>query len=286
MPSNSQFFGFLVALISVILLQFGFIFQKSGLIELKTFDIRTSKRALLFTKAFTIWVIGSLLTIIGALAFFYALTLGNLSQLQPLQGLGPLIIGLLSYFILKDKLLSYEWVGIFLSVIGLLFLTALSQTSINQATIDEALILIISVIILFMAYAFGFFIKKLNILGIGIFEGFMAGILAGFASVFAKIGLPSLIDSFNIHWAIFALIFSQITAFVLLQKGFSLGNVAKVASIFTITSILNPVFFGIVFFSEPFNIELGIGIVLILLGGILLSGKSQIELDSDFKNQI
>ena len=197
--ANSQFFGFLVALISVILLQFGYVFQKIGLNGLKAFDIRTNKRALLSSKAFIVWVAGSLFTIIGSLFFFYALTLGNLSQLQPLQGLGPLIIALLNFLILKDKLLSYEWAGVFLSVIGLLFLTTLSQTSINQATIDEALIFLISVIILFMAYGFGLFIKKLNILGTGIFEGIMAGILAGFASIFAKIGLPSFIDSLSIH---------------------------------------------------------------------------------------
>ncbi|MHA2365106.1 MAG: EamA family transporter [Candidatus Hodarchaeales archaeon] len=270
--------GFILALISVILLQFGYIFQKIGLNDfIEIFSI--NKKAGIKSEAFQIWFSGTLLTTLGSIIFFYSLTLGNLSVLQPLQGLGPLIIVILGIVILKDKLLKFEWIGIILSTVGLLILPLFSQLQTTEANIDELTVLLVSFIIFVFTILLGYFIQHWELLEKGIIEGIIAGLLAGYASIFAKIGIPPLIGSLTIHWAIITLIICQLMAFILLQRGFALGNVAKIASIFTSISILNPVLYGIFFFEEPFHIFQGMGILFILIGAILLSKKSQFEVN-------
>lgn len=269
---------FILAIFSVILLQIGYVGQKSGI---KAFNIfSTSKIAGFKARIFHIWLIGTLLTILGTILFFYALTLGNLSSIQPIQGLGPVIIAILSVFILKDSLLSREWSGIGLVTIGIILLSIFIQSSNSNEFIDEFAIIVTSIFLIVLTAVTGILLQRYGQTGRGMVEGLISGLFAGLASVFAKLGLPPLLESFSLHWGLIALIIAQILAFIILQRGFSLGNVTKVASLFTSMSILGPVLYGIYLFHEPFHIVQGFGIILIIMGAILLSKKSQFELHS------
>ena len=60
---------------------------------------------------------------LSALLFVYALKFGDLSALYPLVSLAYIWTILLSLWFLKEKINNYKWIGIFLIVIGIIFIS-------------------------------------------------------------------------------------------------------------------------------------------------------------------
>ena len=103
----------LLAILGVTVMSFGYLFQKIGLKEMETLKF------IFNTKHGLIWIIGTILTFLGSLLFFVSLGFGDLTVIQPITGLSPAIVTILSVVVFKTTLHKNELYGILTSVFGI-----------------------------------------------------------------------------------------------------------------------------------------------------------------------
>ena len=261
--SNSA--SVLLAIIGVVIMSFGYLFQKIGLKEFQ--GIRSFYK----NKYGFIWMTGTFLTFGGSLLFFIALGFGDITIIQPITGLSPAIVTVLGVVVFNTVLHRNEVLGIILSVVGIIFVSYRVTGQVQSLFISELILnyfsigASISILLLVLA------LNWLPSSDTGLIEGILAGITTGLSSIYAKIGLNYLIDSGIFHWSILAFIVLQTAAFISLQRALSHGRMDKIVTIFTSISILLPVGFGIIFLAEMINFLNILGMIMILIGVILLA---------------
>jgi uncharacterized membrane protein len=64
------------------------------------------------------WLMGLLATIIGWFLFVKATGMGEISLVQPLMSVGDILLVLMAVVFLKERLITWEWIGLFLTVLG------------------------------------------------------------------------------------------------------------------------------------------------------------------------
>ncbi len=113
----------LLAIISSILYGIGLVIQKkgvekiSGLKLLKNFSIKNLKkliRKLLNKKLLSGVIIGG----IGTLFYWKAISIGELSILQPLTNINVIVVWIFGWVYLKERIRSKEWIGLILIFVG------------------------------------------------------------------------------------------------------------------------------------------------------------------------
>ena len=258
-------FSILMALIGVTIMSFGYLFQKIGLKDMKTLKVIYNSRSGM------IWLFGTGLTFLGSFLFFIALGYGDLTIIQPITGLSPAIVTILSLVVFKTTLHKNELYGIVLSVLGIGFISYRTVDSTSSISLTKDVLnnfsIVTSMIIIILVIALNY----VHSLDAGLMEGIIAGVTAGMASIYAKIGLNYYLNGHILHWTLLAFIIMQATAFYALQKALHHGRMDKIITIFTSISILLPVGFGVIFLAEMINIINIFGMILILTGVILLA---------------
>ncbi|MEW5896858.1 MAG: EamA family transporter [Nanoarchaeota archaeon] len=92
-----------------------------GALLLKIASAKVTRNPLSFLKIGKIYG-GIFLYGISALIFIYALRFGELSVLYPLAGLSYIWTSLLSIKFLNEEINLYKWLGIFLIILGVIFI--------------------------------------------------------------------------------------------------------------------------------------------------------------------
>lgn len=92
-----------------------------GALLLKKTSARVNRNPFSLLKIGSIYG-GVLLYGISALIFIYALRFGELSVLYPIAGLSYVWTAFLSVKFLKEEMNTYKWMGIFLILLGILFI--------------------------------------------------------------------------------------------------------------------------------------------------------------------
>ena len=284
-------FPILLGLIGIILLQIGLIIQKNGLHLLftnQTFHFAKESLINLFTtKSFFSWLFGTFIAFCGAFLGFYAISISEVTIIQPLVGLGPIILILLLTIFFDYHFNIFQWISIGMSTIGVVFL-AIPEQNYQTVTniVNQGVIVNISIVSMLIVVIIGYLQYAFKIFKVCIFECVIAGILGALPSLYAKIAMPELIDSFNIfHWSIIALVLSQLFAFIIFQRGIHKGNFPTVASIFTALTILIPVIIASLWMSEQIDLIQAIGIIMIIVGAISLY-QEDFKSDSALENVI
>ena len=255
----------LMGIVGISIQSIGYVLQKIGIIHYKSLKqfVRDDK--------FNIWLLGTAIAFLGASLFFLALPLSSISIIQPIIGIGPAVVAIFGFFILKSNLHKYELIGIFLTVLGIFFLSYELNPNVSYLNINEFDFFLISVIIISIIISISNILYRFNFFDLGIEEGIISGVFGGFSSIFGKIGVFYLLESFTIHWALIALLFTQLISFILFQKGLHSGKMEKVVSVFTAMAILLPIAIGILFFGEILNVINILGIFIILIGSVMLA---------------
>jgi len=118
----------LLTIVSSILYGIGLVIQKkgiekiSGLKLLKNFSIKNMKkliRELLNKKLLTGVIIGG----IGTLFYWKAISIGELSILQPLTNINIIVVWIFGWVYLKERIRSREWIGLLLIFVGAVVLS-------------------------------------------------------------------------------------------------------------------------------------------------------------------
>ena len=215
------------------------------------------------------------MTTVSATIIFIAISIGQISIIQPLTGFGPVITAILVTFYFKEKLLPLEWFAILISSFGVILLSIASISVGNsERLLNENDFLIISLFLISIILIFGWFLKKTNYLKPGFIEGIVSGLVGGFPSLFAKLAISNVLSGNIFHWSVIALLGTQAVAFLFLQKGLHLTeNIAIVVNLFTATSILLPVVLAIVFYNEKITLLQLIGIILLIIADMFLGTR-------------
>ena len=159
-----------------------------------------------------------------------------------------------------------------MSAVGVIFL-AIPEQNYQAVTdiVNQGIIFNVSVLSMLAVVIIGYLQYAFKIFKVGIFESVVVGILGALPSLYAKIAIPELLNTFNnYHWSIIALILSQLAAFIFFQRGIHKGNFPIVASIFTALTILIPVIIASIWMSENISFIQIIGIIMIVIGAISL----------------
>ncbi len=272
-----MFIPILVALTGTIILNIGFVLQKSEAEKLPPFitkDIGNSLRQILKCK---IWLFGTLLTTSGWLFFLIAISLAPLTVIAPLSNAGVIILAGISVFYLKESLHIYEWIGFCAILVGVIFIPIYSIPVTNDGVeVDVLLLLVITIVALIGLLILKISQKLLFPLKNGSILGIASGVTAGLGSAYTKmLGLlteeliPLLIA------LLFVGIF-QILSFLTLQTAFQQERATIVVPLFNSFATLLPLIYGVFVFSETIPFGQLIGILLMVLGASALfqfSGK-------------
>jgi drug/metabolite transporter (DMT)-like permease len=185
---------------------------------------------------------------------------------------------------LHEPLKIIEWAGILISGTGVLGLTVFTTTNEpkNLSASIELLLLIISTVIIAGSVLISRVSLRYYFLKPGLLEGLTGGIVGGLPSLLAKIAISRAAQLDVLHWSIIMLVITQGLAFYFLQRGFHVGHIAVVASLFTATSIIIPVSIAFFLFDETLHMLQIVGIMLIIMGAIFFSQRTQ-EIEQKYR---
>lgn len=235
-----------------------------------------------------IWVLGAIFSFIGWVLHFQALTIGDITIVQPLMNTQVVIIVLIGVAILKEKLLPSEWLGIFILLVGavILSITGKEKTVASMKILSLAILTVIMVIFIIVLGAGINRYKEGKPYEIGL--SVIAGILFGINAIYMKAAGANFTiktgNEFSVsslqHWAIMlsAIYFyfvplAGLSGFFISQWTFTHGRASIAVPIFTTISMVIPVIAGIFVFSEKIALYRIFGIIIITIGALLLYRK-------------
>ena len=110
----TQLTGVIMVLIGCVVGSFGPILLKKGASEFSLNPFKLIKN---------FYVIGGIFFYaLGTIIFIPALRYGELSVLYPLVGSSYIFVTIYSIFLLREKMNKFKWMGIFLLVLGVVFI--------------------------------------------------------------------------------------------------------------------------------------------------------------------
>ncbi len=222
----------------------------------------------------TKWVIGYLATTIGWLLLVKALDIGEISLVQPLMSVGDVFLIAMAVFFLKEKLLKFEWVGLFFIVAGATSLSFdvkdISTVNINwphiYAYFSVALLVWITLMIA----------RKKGRLEIIL--ALTSGVSFGIGGAFTKLMTTYLTTQgqqlesmyFVVNPFFPLMVIANIAGLVLLQMAFQNGRAAIVVPVQLAVLNIMSVIAGVTLFSEMVSLYRISCIILIISGTYIL----------------
>ena len=304
--------GILLALFATFCFNFGIVLQKKGLKEglpELTLEEGVSGLGATFVKYFKNkwWAIGFALGIIGWIPYVIAQGMVGVIVVQPVMGVGLVILVIFANIMLNEKISYYEIIAIGMMIIApvLIAFSGISDVQIDLVgfLLPFIIFLIILIAIISMCVMIGRKQKKPE--WSGMFKIFVAGILGSLAAVFtnifaqaysnASINLISLFGwaevLFGIFWfeyfhfwvflGLYGLGFFFLISMIFQNNGMQKGKAVILWPIQNSISLIVPVIAGFVVFGQTMTnyVLFFIAILLILIATIVLS-KFQAEIEA------
>ena len=266
---NQEFFillGLLLGIIGYITLNLGKGIQKYAIERFKSDD-----RFKIKSKNSGTWLLGTSFTLIFFIVQWIALLFAPVNLIAPLDGLGLIVLFTFSYFVLKEETKKVEIFGIFLIIIGTIFVTLFNSnpSEIESKNLNLFFLFILFTSIISIEIFLILFSKLNNYKGAGLIFGIAAGTFMAFSTISKRItAIPDVI--IKITFIIIVLIFSLIQL-ILSNIGYTKANANVVVPCFTSSSIILAVLIGYLCLNERIVFIQIIGIIQIICGIILLS---------------
>ncbi len=218
--------------------------QKYGIAGLSLETIKQWKTKPEYKKNFSIWLIGSIGTIFGAVFQFFAQQYAPNSSFVPaFTGIGLLSLVIFCHFVLDERIKRIEYLGTIIIVFATFGFTFVAL-DVPSESIDYGMIVISLAIPLAILCALGYWSAKNDHKGHAVIWGSVSGLFSGFAIVMAHTaaieGQRNFIDMLLTFNILFAIICSQ-GAFWFTQVGFKHGQASIVVTMFSSLSIGIPI---------------------------------------------
>lgn len=270
----------LLTLLPALCFAFGNVLEKSGI---ASFSDKVSVKTpfAFFKKVFSNgrWWLGIFFSGIATLGYYAAMALYDLSLVQPMMVLNPVLTALFGYWFLKEHLSKRIVCAIFCVLIGLLL--AAKNIGENTGTQNAQALWLFSLGIILLTLSFRVLKKDLEAA-----DSLIVGAGFGLSAVFYK-SLALDFDIENFSWDVlsnvifdfralaYAILYG--TAFLYSQIAFSRGRALFVIPFSAAVGAAIPILAGAFVFEETFPPNKIISVALVLLGSFLFIVKSPLS---------
>lgn len=244
------------------------------------------------------WVIGLAVDVAGALLMIVAFAQAPVSVVQPVSGIGLVILLVFSHFYLKERLHAHEWGAAAAAGLGILGLGLSSEPShldhpnVSATRMLGGFMLMVAALGLECWWRQRWYYNKLSRLHLGstpspqwdaAMSGLEAGACFGFSAAACRTGF---LLAVKISWVwiplgLAASIVLTTSGFVMQTRGLKSGNTIVVCTMTAVSSMLSGVLAGLVALSEHLpstphmQLTRVVSWLLLLLGVTSLSGLSK-----------
>lgn len=261
----------IIALSGTCALNIGFLLQKSEASDLPSIKGQKILRTLSLILKCRKWVFGTILTSTGWILFLLAITLAPLSVIAPLNNAGVVVLVVFAFLYLKEKLNSYEWVGLAVIVLGVILIPLFSPPPTAETPVfNSSFIIVLTLVFIVSLLIIAITQKKFAPTKSGAFLGFASGVTAGLGAVYTKVLSLVFEDIFPLLFVFSMFLIFQMLSFLTLQTAFQQERATVVVPLFNSFSTLLPVIFGVIAFYETIPIGQMVGIILIVIGASAL----------------
>lgn len=291
----SNLLAALLGILAYSLLNIGFFLQKraaASLPSIESIDAKANLKNFLTNKQ---WLVGYLLTVIQTFPFWIALSIGSITVVTPMIGVGLIVFVVISVVIEKEPLSKFEIAGIAFIVVGLVVIGITSEQDSRVWTFQEMVgvfgspqsivFLVVSLVAAILTFILPALLKyKLS----DVFYGLSSGIFATFGAILSKAFMSAINAeaggslqfalSQGLWWLFFILfVISTGGSLIGQQMGYQKGKGVIVVSIFNVMTVLGPSLGGVIMFNEWENVDSNtiifkvIAYVLLLIGIVVLS---------------
>jgi small multidrug resistance pump len=232
------------------------------------------------TKSLLFWLGGIAGNFAFATTLAIALGNGHASVVSALNGVGLIVIAVLSWVFLKERLSKAGLAGMALVVVGVALIGLFSLPPGPAPALDDGTMVMFFGVVLFTCVGAGGVSLARPALG-GPFLGAAAGALGGAAILFQKIFVGPLMQEPLGPWALTVALATSFffwcwsaaasSSFVVLQVAFRLGDATKVSPAMVSAMILVPQAGGVALFAEELALGQLLGTALVLVGVVLLT---------------
>jgi drug/metabolite transporter (DMT)-like permease len=271
--------GILCGLLAGLMFTFGAVLQKKGVQEIPAIQMSNMGSIKPMLKNRT-WLIGIVVGTAGGLPYILSQNWIGIGYTQLLIADGLVLLAYMASRTLKEPLGIWEYLGISLIVVGIIFLglAQLQPTNVDLSAPNFIVNVLIFYSPFWIAIAAGLIFYKISNVGAGKVLGALSGIIFGIGAGFSMIGALGLREG---NW--FILLFGLIILIIGTVLGTLVANVAfqkeKAIIVIPVQSAGNyliPVIAGLVLFQQVFlSPESALwfwpSIVLIMSGVLLLS---------------
>ena len=267
---------FLLTLVPAILFACGNILEKSGIV--KATENVSLKNPIVFFKKILLnfkWWLGLCFSGIATLGYYLAMAKYDLSLVQPMMVLNPVLTALFGYWLLKETLTKRIVLAISFVLSGLL----LAGQNMGESTSIQNISSLYQFSFIFIA---GFLLMRFFIRDNEITDSLLIGVGFGLSAVFYKsISLDFVLESFNyvLFWnlisdiRIYAYIFLYLIAFFYSQIAFSRGRALFIIPFSAAIGAVIPILGGAFIFGEHFPVSKIISVSLVIIGSFLFVKK-------------
>jgi hypothetical protein len=280
----------LLGIVAYSMVNIGFFLQKraaAALPAIESTDASTNMKNFLTNK---MWLIGFSLTIIQMIPFWIALSLGSISVVTPMIGVGLIVFVVLSATVGKEPISKSEYFGIAGIVIGLVLIGITTQSDTRVWSLQDMVVVFLSpgsllflIILLVVSIGFTVVCIGLKYRGADILLGISSGIFASFGAIFSKAFMTGFDDRVgggflfalgSMAWWIFfiGLIVANGASLVEQQMGFQKGKGVILISIFNVVTVMVPSLSGVIMFNEWSGIDPSMLTLKLISYGILSVG--------------
>lgn len=223
------------------------------------------------------WWLGIGLAFFGTLGYYVALDKYNMSLVQPLMALNPVLTAIGGWWLLKEYLDKRTLVAIIFVVLGLMVAGALHNEELGIESTQGLQVFTLSII----AFCFGllFLLKHTESR-----RSLIAGMAFGLSSVLIKslthhvevlggLSTQTLLDWGVILRAVFY-VGTYLWGFFLMQMALAQGRSLFVVPLVSAAGMLIPSLAGVLVFQEPLSLTKALAIALVFCGSCLFIRKA------------
>jgi uncharacterized membrane protein len=275
-----------LALVVAVCWGFGNVFQKQGMtvsfpkISLRSVfgQIGTIIKTLLTNW---LWMLGTLMMLAGALIYVWAMSMGDVTVVQPILCLTVVVSAVVGVVWLKEKVSILEWTGIGVVLAGVIMVSLVKGG--NTSTYPTSVAMVTFYVAVGCLAAAAFLLGK-----VGISNEFSlalsAGLTFGLANVSVKLvtlefaangaGVPLFWDGILVLLVsvpLYLIVVMNVLGSVFYQTAFANGRASIVAAICTIVGNTVPIVAAITILGEKVAPLHGIGIVVVFAGAVILA---------------
>lgn len=229
-----------------------------------------------------VWILGLLAQAVVVVLGSWALTIGNASTLGGFAGLGLIALALFSHFVLKERIVKKEMIGMALIVAGTIVLGIYSHGSQSGDVHMESnrMTIFFAVYLTAVAIGIALLLKHTKLYGgaiLGVIGGSMNGLGVTFQKVFmntamAHIHGKGLVGTILVLLAspyTYLMIVGGIGGLVVIQFGYKYGKAVQVVPGHAAMVVIIPVLAGMIILGESVPVLVLLSAVVVTVGVLI-----------------